>query len=123
MVQKIFFSLLGAFSLFHTKVFAWDAGVLSGLPAGKTSVQERIRTWDIHAEDIPVIIVGAINYIMWFAATLSIIFIIIGAYKILFWSTTWETSDGKKTIFLALGWFALAALSWLILKLILDNFL
>lgn len=103
----------------HAKIFAWDAWVLGWL--WKDS-QEKIRKWNIHTDDIPKIISYAIDYLLWFAATISIVFIIIWAYKITIWSVDWDKSDWKKTIMLAIWWFVLASLSWLILKLIIDNF-
>ncbi len=81
-----------------------------------------IRKWEIHAKDIPLIIWNAIDFFMWIAWTIAIIFVIIWAYKILFWSVSWDTSKWKETIFAALIWFALAALSWLIMSFILENF-
>ena len=80
------------------------------------------RTWDIHSEDIPIIIWNAIDYFMWIAWGIAILFIIIWAYKILFWSLTWDKSKWKETIFAALVWFTLAATSWLIMSFIIENF-
>ncbi len=117
-MKKIKYILFAFFLSFHANLYAWDPGVLRWL-GDDTS---KIRTWDIHSEDIPKIIQWATDYLMGFAATIAIIFIIIWAYKIAFWSLSWDKSDGKKTIFLALGGFALASVSWLILKLIIDNF-
>lgn len=81
-----------------------------------------VREWDIHADDIPIIIWNAIKFFMWIAWTIAIIFVIIGAYKILFGSVSWDTTKGKEQIFAALIWFALAALSWVIMSFILENF-
>jgi len=83
--------------------------------------QTAIRTWDIHTSDIPVIIKGAIDFFMSLAWTIAIIFIIVWAYKILFWSLEQDKTKWKDTIFMALWWFAIAALSWFIIKLIIDN--
>lgn len=88
-----------------------------------SSVSEtNLREWRIHIDDIPNIIRDAIDFFMWIAATVAIIFIIIWAYKILFWSITQETSEWKNTIIMAITWFVIASLSWFIIKLILDNF-
>lgn len=115
-MRKIYFLLLWLFLSSHASVYAGDSGVLGG-----TTV-EKIRTWDIHSEDIPKILQWSIDYLMGFAATIAIIFIIVWGYKIALWSLEWEKSEWKKTIFLALGGFVLASVSWLILKLIIDNF-
>ena len=81
-----------------------------------------LKNWDMHLDDFPCIVNGMINIFMWFAATLAVIFIIIWAYQILFWSIEWNKTKGKETIIMALWWFTLAAFSWLIIKFILSNF-
>jgi len=58
---------------------------------------------------------------MGIAGTISVIFIIIGAYKILFGSLQQDKTKGRDTIIMALGGFALAALAWFIIKVILAN--
>lgn len=83
---------------------------------------ESVREWKIHADDIPLIISNAINFFMGIAWTIAIIFVIIWAYKILFWSLVWDSSKWKETIFAALWGFALASLAWLIMNFILTNF-
>lgn len=122
-MKKIFYTLFGMLLLFEHQVFAWDTWVFVWLTwSNNMSALERIRKWDIRSDDIPGILQWATNYLMWFAGTIAIIFIIIWAYKIAFWGISWDKSDGKKTVFLALWWFALASVSWLILKIIIDNF-
>ncbi len=86
-----------------------------------TLTQTAIRTWDIHTNDIPNIIKSAIDFFMSLAWTIAIIFIIIWAYKILFGSLEQDKTKWKDTIFMALWGFAIAALSWFIIKLIIDN--
>ena len=83
---------------------------------------EAIKTWDIHMDNIPNILIHAINFLMWIAWTISIIFIIIWAYKILFWSLSWSSAEWKDTVIMAVTWFAIASLSWFIIKFIIDNF-
>ena len=86
------------------------------------NTQEAIRKWDITTDDIPNILIGAINFFMWIAGTVAIIFVIIGWYKILFGSLSQDKTQWKDTIIMALVWFVLAALSWFIVRAILDNF-
>mgnify|MGYP003416656972 FL=1 len=118
-IMKKILLLIALFFSFHASLYAGDAGVLEGLWEGAV---EKIRNWDIHSEDIPQILKWATDYLMGFAATIAIIFIIIWAYKIAFGPLLWNTSEGKKTILLAVWWLILASVSWLILKLIIDNF-
>jgi len=81
----------------------------------------RLRKWDVHLDDIPNAIRSAIDFFMGIAGTISVIFIIIGAYKILFGSLQQDKTKGRDTIIMALGGFALAALAWVIIKVILAN--
>ena len=83
---------------------------------------EAIKTWEIHTSDIPVILQSMINFMMSIAWTVAIIFIIVWAYKILFGSLSQDKTKWKDTIFKAIAWFAVAALSWFIIRLILNNF-
>jgi len=82
---------------------------------------DKIRNGDIHIDDIPEVIRSMINFFMGIAWTIAVIFVIIGAYKILFWSLQQDKTKWRDTIIAALGWFALASLSWLIIRFIIDN--
>ncbi|MGE4443661.1 MAG: hypothetical protein AB7E37_01545 [Candidatus Altimarinota bacterium] len=116
-MKKIKYIIFGILLSFHANLYAGDTGVLEGVGS-----VEKIRRGEISSQDIPKILQGATDYLMGFAATIAIIFIIIGAYKVALGSLSGDKSDGKKTIFLALGGFVLASVSWLILKLVIDNF-
>ena len=81
-----------------------------------------LKEWDIHLEDIPVMIKEAIDFFMWFAWLIAVLFVIIWAYKILFGSLQQDKTKWRDTIIMALGWFAIAILAWFIVKLVIDNF-
>jgi len=98
-----------------------DAWFLWNFRSNSWTTQEAIRRWNIHTGDIPNIIKSAIDFFMSLAWTIAIIFIIIWAYKILFGSLEQDKTKWKDTIFMALWGFAIAALSWFIIKLIIDN--
>lgn len=83
---------------------------------------KKLREWNIHIDDIPVMIKNATDFLMWIAGTIAIIFVIIWAYKILFGSLEQDKTKWRDTIIMALWGFALASLAWFIVKLILDNF-
>ena len=100
----------------HSKIYASDAWILWW-----TTV-EKLREWNIWLDDIPWMLQFAINWLMWFAWTIAVIFIIIWAYKLALWSLENDKSKWKETIILAIWGFILAALSWVILKVIIDNF-
>ena len=92
--------------------FDWD----------KWSYWSRLRSWDIWFWDIANMITNAINFFMWIAATVSVIFIIIWAYKILFGSISQDKTKWRDTILMAIWGFIIASLAWFIIKIILDNF-
>lgn len=79
-------------------------------------------SWYVSFDDIPNIIWHAINYFMWAAWMISVIFIIIWAYQIMFGSISQNNSQWKNTIIAAIFGFIIAALAWVIIKLILNNF-
>ena len=82
---------------------------------------EDIRNWDIHLNDIPNMIRYAIDLFLGLVWTISLIFIIVGAYQIIFGSLADNKSKWKDTIIMALAWFVLASMAWFIVKLVLDN--
>jgi Zn-dependent protease with chaperone function len=84
--------------------------------------QNDMRTWAIHIENIPCMIQWMINFFLWIAGTIAVIFVIIWAYKILFGSLSQDKTKWKDTIIMALTGFAIATLSWFIIKILLDNF-
>lgn len=82
---------------------------------------DKIRNGDINIDDIPLVIKSAINFFLGIAGTVAVVFVIIWAYKILFGSLQQDKSKWRDTIVAALWWFALATLSWLIVRFIIDN--
>jgi len=114
-MKKIFFVLLANISLFQMALASGGNDNILGISEGK------LREGKIHVKDIPGIIKHAIDFFMGIAGTIAVIFVIIGAYKILFWSLKQEKTQWRDTIIAALGGFALAALSWLIVRFIMDN--
>ena len=119
-MKKAFFFLLIYITNIQLVAAEWNSWILWDFDWPETA--KSIRNWDIHASDIPEIIKWAIDFFMWLAWTIAVIFVIVWAYKILFWSLEQDKTKWKDTIFMALWGFALAALSWFIVKLIIDNF-
>jgi hypothetical protein len=116
-MKKLKYLMLFTLLTTHSKIFATDSWILWWVSV------ESLRRWDIHTSDIPQIIVYAIDFLMWIAWTISIIFIIVWAYQIAIWAaTTNDKSKWKWTIQMALAWFVLASLSWIIMKVIISNF-
>jgi len=114
-MRKIFFSLL-AYLSFTASTHA-DAGIFKGC----------VSTWElregkIHIDDIPCVIQSATDFFLGLAGTISVIFVIVWAYKILFGSLQQDKTKWRDTIIAALGGFALAALAWFIIRFIIANF-
>ena len=116
--MKFLYSILWFLLITSNSVFA-DGGILWDFAWDGT--EAALRTWDIHTDDIPKILTGAIDFFMWIAGTVAVIFVIIWAYQILFGSLEQNKTKWKDTIIMALWWFAIASLSWFIIKLIIDN--
>lgn len=111
-MKKIFFFLLAYFSILHQSFAADNYLWISN---------GRLRNGSVNIDDIPKAIRAAIDFFMGIAGTIAVIFVIIGAYKILFGSLQQDKTKGRDTIIMALGGFALAALSWMIVKIIINN--
>ena len=124
-MKNIIYSILAYTATIQIALAEWDGWILWDFAEsrdwGNTSTTNALRTWDIHIDDIPVMIQWAINFFMGIAWTVAIIFIIIWAYKILFGSLEQDKTKWKDTIIMAIGWFALASLAWFIIKMIIDN--
>ena len=55
------------------------------------------------------------------AWTISLIFIIVWAYQILFSSVSWNVQKWKETITLAIFGFVIASLAYIMVKFLVDN--
>jgi len=84
---------------------------------------DELKNWkDITLSNIPEMIKNAIDFFIWIAWTISIIFIIIWAYQILFGSLQQDKTKWKNTILIALWGFAISTLAWFIVQMVFDNF-
>lgn len=82
---------------------------------------DQLRRGDVDIDDIPNAIKAAIDFFMGIAGTIAVIFVIIWAYKILFWSLQQDKTKWRDTILMALWGFAIAALAWTIIQIIIKN--
>ncbi len=119
MINKIVYTFI--WYILQINLVLADGGILWDFKWEEKETSKALREWDIHMEDIPVILKWAINFFMWLAWTIAIIFIIIWAYQILFGSLEQDKTKWKNTIIMALWWFAIASLAWLIIKFLLEN--
>lgn len=83
----------------------------------------KLKNWDITLNDIPNFLVNMINFFIGIAFSISVVFIIIWAYKYLFGTLSQSTDKWKDTIKFALLWAALSSMSYFIIKFIIDNLL
>lgn len=118
-MKKIFLIIFTLVLNFYAKVYAWNADTWI---FWECATKENIRNWEIDIDTIPCLLDSWIDYLMGIAWTISVIFIIIWAYQMLFGSMWKDASKWKQTIIYAITWFVLASFSWVIIKFILDNF-
>ena len=81
-----------------------------------------LSSWDVTFWDIWWMLTNAIEFFMWLAWTVSVAFIIVWAYQMMYWSMVWDKTKWRNTIIAAIWGFVLSALWYVIVKLILDNF-
>jgi len=120
MINKIYLTIIWLLLSTHASLAAGTTHLLWW--TWDESTFTKLRNWTISTKDIPDFINWAINFLMWFAWTIAIIFIIIWGYKIALWSLEQDKTKWKETIFMALSWFAVAWLAYVIIQLIIDNF-
>jgi len=84
---------------------------------GDGCVEDKKITWNT----FPKCITGAIDFWMSIVWAVCILFIVVWAYRILFWWVVWDKAKWKQTIISALVWFALACSAWLIVSLLIQN--
>jgi hypothetical protein len=118
-MKKIYFIIFTIILNLNSKVFAANADTWI---FWNCKTKTEIRNGDVDITTIPCVIDGLIDLFMWMAWTIAIVFIIIGAYQMLFWSLAKDNSKWKSTIIYAISGFVLASFSWLIIKFVLDNF-
>lgn len=117
-MKKIIFLIIWFFYSIKNTIASQNAWIFEWSWVTST----KLREWDISIDDIPKMIRAIINFWMWIAWTIAIIFIIFWAYQILFWSIENDKTKWKNTIIMAIWWFVIASLAWFIIRLIIDNF-
>lgn len=115
-MRKILFI---CFSLINSVAFAatWEDNIL-------WISEEKIKTWNITFDDIPKIIQHATTFLLWFAATIAMIMIIVGAFKYTIWSVEWSAPNKQKandTIKYGVIWFVVAVSAWFIINVLVNN--
>ena len=88
-MKKIFYIL---FVFFTTKAMTFAAGDNILWLDNKD-----LRSWDLNIHSIQNALVNATNYLIGIAWTISVIFIIIWAYQILFSSVSWNVQKWKSS--------------------------
>lgn len=115
-MKKIFYFIVLFFTIINNVLASEGCWII------RTSC-ENLKSWEIKLNDIPNMIIYATNLLIWIAFTVSVIFIIIWAYKYLVWWMTWQTDQWRSTIIWAVFWATISACAFLIVKLLIDNLL
>ncbi len=118
MIKKYILSIISSYFIIITSLITYANEWLLEWIGSKT----RIRTWDIHLDDIPNVIKSLIDIFLWIAWTVSVIFVIVWAYKLLFGSLQWDHTKWRETIIMAITGFAISVLAWFVVKFIFNNF-
>lgn len=107
-----------ATSFLSQHVFADDnAGILGGI-----GDSDKLRSGDVSFSDIPKIISYATTFVLGFAATVSVIMIIYGAFQMaLFGLTSQEKKKGAETIQHGIIGFVITVSAWFIINIVMSN--
>lgn len=77
-----------------------------------------IKTGKIHFNYIPFYVKGLIEFLLGLAGLLSVVFIIVGGYKLLFAGLVEGQDEGKKTLKYAIGGLIVSLLAWSIVNIV-----
>ena len=116
-MKKEILKLSIVYYVLTTNIYTYAAETGKWLLWGAVST-EQIKEWDFHIDDIPNIIQYLITAFLWIAWTVSVLFVIIWAYKLLFGSLKSDHTKWRETIIMAISGFAISALAWFIVKFI-----
>ena len=129
MFAKIFFRIglvaLGALIFTASPVFADGETEKDPLPLtiiptveNNESLAEKFRTGNFELYDLPEYVVYLIEFLIYIAGGIAVLFVVIGGYKYMIGGATDDKEAGKKTIGYALAGFAIAVLAWTIVNFI-----
>ncbi len=82
----------------------------------------KLKSGTMDFNDIPDMLTTAIDSFFGLAVTISVVFIIIWAYKILLGSLSQDKTKWRDTILAAIFGFILSSSAWFIVRLVIDNF-
>ncbi len=80
-----------------------------------------LRSGNVGFETIPVIILNVTNFLLWLVATVSMIVIIYGAFRIGYGAVMDDKEAGKKIITAGIIGFVISVSGWFIINFIIDN--
>jgi hypothetical protein len=138
--QKIFAGILASFAMFIFASSSLAAGttlIPSTVPQteieaaqsiddqaevqrleAQNSLAEKFRTGEFELYDLGTYVQYLIEFLIYLAGGIAVLFIVIGGYKYMVGSISDDKEAGKKTIAYALGGFAIAVLAWTIVNFI-----
>ncbi len=110
-MKKILFSFLGFFLVNIAKAEETYLWIDS----------EKLRKWDITINDIPKIINSLTSFLLWLSAMISMVMIIVWAYKMAIWSLSADNKKWKETIQMWLTGLVVSLSAWFIINVIISN--
>ncbi len=84
----------------------------------QNTLAEKFRTGEFELYDLGTYVQYLIEFLIYLAGGIAVLFIVIGGYKYMIGSVSDDKEAGKKTIAYALAGFAIAVLAWTIVNFI-----
>ncbi len=111
-------AVTSAWSSVFAKDDITDCGILAGVGA---DCKNKLRNGNVSFDDIPAIIQTATSILLGLTGTISMLMVILGGFKYALGSVEGDKTKGKEAVIYGIAGFAVSALAWFIVKLVLDN--
>ncbi|MFA6457971.1 MAG: pilin [Patescibacteria group bacterium] len=108
---------LAAFALTSTVALVFADPATTLIPASGDLV-EKFRTGKFELYDLPAYIIYLIDFLIYIAGGIAVLFVVIGGYKYMIGGMVDDKEAGKKTIAFALTGFAVSVLAWVIVNFV-----
>lgn len=114
-MKKFFYSIIASISIIFSQITHADDVNYLGIENSK------LRTGDIHFDDIPKAIISVTNFLLGLSATIAVVAIIYGAFRIVLGSVPGDKDSGKKIVMGAITGFVVAVSGWLVINTLISN--
>ena len=82
------------------------------------NLAEKFATGEFELYDLPEYVIYLIEFLIYIAGGISVLFVVIGGYKYMIGGASDDKEAGKKTIGYALAGFAISVLAWTIVNFV-----